>query len=336
MVNGKPYGSGFTGSAAPEQGALAAAGQPGYPRLDRPQAELESPAHWRRGLGARAVVARRPPWVRSRRERACARCRGGSPPVNVTSPDGSRRQGGLGSPADRGSVQSPSRSRQFAPTVPATSRARSTIRGLFSTGGYDLVVAVCSGVLANFIRCRIVSPVGGDFLMENGGSLWRSRRAASLLVALTLIVDSQSFAAAATSGGHGALALSAIVGQYDPGLTSGVKAGLLRLLADQAFGGTRSGKLIVKADRVTCRAGNVDIKGFDCTLAFGTRTVTLKGQQAAELYATLTEADVPNDGAAGTSYEGLKALSCTLDLTALGGPGMGDGSGASCDYQPGH
>src|SRR5271169_3377643 len=172
--------------------------------------------------------------------------------------------------------------------------------------------------------------------MYSGRSLWLSCRAVSLFVAIAVLASGLSVpAAAATTSGHGALALAAIVGQYDPALTSGVRAGLLRLLADEAFGGTRSGKLIVKADVVTCRAGDVDLKAFGCTLTFGTRTVTLKGRQAAELYATLIEAGVPSDGAAGTLFESVKALSCTLDLTELGGPGMGDGGGASCDYQAG-
>jgi hypothetical protein len=172
--------------------------------------------------------------------------------------------------------------------------------------------------------------------MYSGRSLWLSRRAVSPLLVIALLASCLPVpATAATAGGHGALALAAIVGQYDPALTPGVRAGLLRLLADEAFGGIHKGNLIVNADVVTCRAGDVDLKAFGCTLTFGTHTVTLKGRQAAELYATLIEAGVPSNGAAGTLYESVKTLSCTLNLTELGGPGMGDGGGASCDYTPG-
>jgi hypothetical protein len=173
--------------------------------------------------------------------------------------------------------------------------------------------------------------------MYSGRSLWLSRRAVSLLAAIAVPASGLLVpAAAATTGtGHGALALAAIVGQYDPALAPGFRAGLLRLLADQAFGGTHSGNVIVKADAITCRAGDVDLKAFGCALTFGSHTVTLKGRQAAELYATLIEAGVPSDVATGTAYERVKALSCTLDITELGGPGMGDGGGASCAYQIG-
>ena len=162
----------------------------------------------------------------------------------------------------------------------------------------------------------------------------RTRWLATAAVALAPLAAARP-AAVATSAGHAALALAAIVGQYDPALTYGVKAGLLRLLADQAFGFAKTGTVSVKADAVTCRAGDVDLKAYGCTLTFGARTVSLKGRQAAELYATLIEAGVPSEGAAGTLYESVKTLACTLDIKELAGPGMGDGGGATCSYQPG-
>jgi len=139
-------------------------------------------------------------------------------------------------------------------------------------------------------------------------------------------------AAASDSAGHGALALAAILGQYDPSLGTSAKAGLLRLLADKSFG--RTGSLMVNAAAAACRAGDVDLKAFRCALTFGTSTINLKGRQAAELFATLAEAGIPSDGAAGTIYESAKSISCNLNLTELGGPGTGDGGGAGCTYQP--
>jgi len=155
---------------------------------------------------------------------------------------------------------------------------------------------------------------------------------AGAFMLLTSLV-APKLAIAAEASGHGALALAAIAGQYDPGLTDPMKAGLLRLLADESFG--RTGTVSVKFAAITCRAGDVDLKAYSCALAYGTRTINLKGRQAAELFATLIEAGVPSDGAAGTIYEGVKTLSCTLNLKELGGPGMGDGGGAACTYQPG-
>ena len=42
-------------------------------------------------------------------------------------------------------------------------------------------------------------------------------------------------------------------------------------------------------------------------------------------------AGVPSDGAAGTIYEGLANLKCTLDPQAIK---QNDGGGAECSYDP--
>jgi hypothetical protein len=161
-----------------------------------------------------------------------------------------------------------------------------------------------------------------------------SRPLQSLAIAFFLLISlaSANPAAAANATGHGALALAAILGQYDPSLGPRTKAGLLRLLADKSYG--RTGTLTVDMAEATCRAGDVDLKAFNCALTYGTGTINLKGRQAAELYATLAEAGIPSDGAAGTIYESAKSISCNLNLTELGGPGTGDGGGAGCTYQP--
>jgi hypothetical protein len=81
---------------------------------------------------------------------------------------------------------------------------------------------------------------------------------------------------------------------------------------------------------VVCRASNVDLKEHSCNLTFGGKTITLKGRNAHALFATLNEAAVPSEGAAGSIFLSLSHLSCTIDPTELQ-----DGGGADCKFEPG-
>jgi hypothetical protein len=148
--------------------------------------------------------------------------------------------------------------------------------------------------------------------------------AAALLVAATP-------ASAASAGGHDALALGALIGLRSPVLTAHQRVHLALLLEDRAAF-VPPGPIVVAADVATCRAGDVDVAAFGCVLTFGPRTVNLAGRPAHELYATIVEAGVPGDGAAGTIFEALHSLSCTLDPAKLA---QKDGSGADCTFQPG-
>jgi hypothetical protein len=58
---------------------------------------------------------------------------------------------------------------------------------------------------------------------------------------------------------------------------------------------------MVGADTVDCRASNVDIIDHACVLTFGTMTTTIMSREADELYATIAEAGVRPDAAAGRS-----------------------------------
>ncbi len=60
--------------------------------------------------------------------------------------------------------------------------------------------------------------------------------------------------------------------------------------------------------------------------------MNLDGRKAHELYATLIEIGVPTDGAAGTIYEALSKLSCTIDPKEIE---SNDGGGAKCLFVPG-
>ncbi len=87
--------------------------------------------------------------------------------------------------------------------------------------------------------------------------------------------------------------------------------------------------ITVAADAILCRAGNVDISAFGCDLTFGARTVHLSGRRANELFATLGDAGVASEGAAGTIYRGLYKLSCKIDPHDVA---QAAGGGADCAY----
>jgi hypothetical protein len=93
-----------------------------------------------------------------------------------------------------------------------------------------------------------------------------------------------------------------------------------------------AGKTItVAAEKVTCRAGNVDIASHSCDLSFGSQVVSLKGRSAHELFATLAEIGVPPDGAAGSIFEAVSNLKCTIHPNEVK---QKAGGGAECQYAP--
>ena len=92
-------------------------------------------------------------------------------------------------------------------------------------------------------------------------------------------------------------------------------------------------KITVTADKIVCRTSNVDITARSCELTFKGNTRTLKGREANEIFATEVMAGVPSDGAAGSIFESLSKLSCTLDPKALKDKA---GAGADCSFEPGN
>jgi hypothetical protein len=91
-------------------------------------------------------------------------------------------------------------------------------------------------------------------------------------------------------------------------------------------------KINLTADSVICRSSDVDLTMHACDLVFGTATAQLHGRAAHDLYATLQEIGVPADGAAGTIFEAVSNLSCTIDPKEIESK---DGGGASCRFTPG-
>jgi hypothetical protein len=154
----------------------------------------------------------------------------------------------------------------------------------------------------------------------------------SILVVPLLLLGTAVGADAATSSGPNALALAALVAGHSPALSAVQKHQMAELFDGHiALIPPGAGPISVTADSVICRASNVDISSRGCTLTLGTTTVTVKGRLANELFATIAEAGVNAQGAAGTIFIGLTHLSCTIDPHAIR---RSDGSGASCSYQP--
>ena len=133
--------------------------------------------------------------------------------------------------------------------------------------------------------------------------------------------------------GHSGLALAALVAANSPTLAASDKTTMAALFDGKTAGPFPAGKKItVQADGVTCVAGNVDITHFSCDLTFGGKTVSLSGRQAHEIYATMGEVGVPEDGAMGKIYEGLSHLACTVDPNEVK---QASGEGVSCTFTPG-
>ena len=159
-----------------------------------------------------------------------------------------------------------------------------------------------------------------------------------MLKHLTLVAGSMLFignavAAPATSNGFGALALAALVAENEPALGPHWRYGM-RILFE---GGNPvsfppGSKIMVRADKIDCRASNVAISQRSCVLTFGAHVGRLKGRRANELLATMLEAGVAGDAGAGSVFESLTKLVCTIDPSEVK---QNAGGGASCAFQAG-
>jgi hypothetical protein len=156
------------------------------------------------------------------------------------------------------------------------------------------------------------------------------RRLTLLLIPLLLAGQS---AFAQSSGGNSALALAALVAAPSPLLNAQDKKVMAHMLdGNLTFTYPANKKIVVKSAKVTCRASNVDISAHSCELTFGGATRNLTGRGAHELYATLIESGVPSDGAAGSLFESVTQLACTIDPNAVKERA---GGGADCTFTAG-
>jgi hypothetical protein len=153
-------------------------------------------------------------------------------------------------------------------------------------------------------------------------------------LALWLLVGQKSLLGApGAASGPFALALSALVAEHSPALSASEKRVVAHLFGgDLNVSFPANQTITVKADSVVCRVSDVDISARSCELTFGAHKHKLKGRAANELYATAVEAGVPSDGAAGSIFESLSQLVCTID------PGQVKqkaGGGANCTFTSG-
>ena len=154
----------------------------------------------------------------------------------------------------------------------------------------------------------------------------------TVLAAFALLLVNGS-ALAATATGSGALALAALVARRSPLVSTHDKKIMARMLnGNLGFSFPKNKKILVRAAAVVCRASDVDITLHSCTLTFGKKTAALKGREAHELFTTVAEAGVPSEGAAGSIYESLSQLVCTIDPNEIKQRG---GGGADCTFKPG-
>jgi hypothetical protein len=132
--------------------------------------------------------------------------------------------------------------------------------------------------------------------------------------------------------GNGALALAALVAEPSPNVTASDKTVLGKFLNGQtSVPYAPNKKITVAAGAVTCRTSNVDITQHSCDLTFGAKKVATHGRKAHELSATLAEVGVPPDGAAGSIFEAVSNLDCTIDPAEVKQKG---GGGAHCAFAP--
>jgi hypothetical protein len=151
------------------------------------------------------------------------------------------------------------------------------------------------------------------------------------LLVIPLLFAAHAAQAGSTSG-NSALALAALVGERSPALDAQAREALGHMLdGNLNFAFPADKKITLKADSVVCRASNVDISAHSCELAFGSRKLTRTGRAAHELYATLIEAGVAPEGAAGSMFAGISKLVCTVDPNTVKATA---GGGADCTFGP--
>jgi len=150
-------------------------------------------------------------------------------------------------------------------------------------------------------------------------------------VALAAALLGAGAAHAASTTGHAALSLAELVGLRSPLVSPAHKIVLTRFMSGDTSFPSSNGAFTFTASQIDCGASDVDITHYSCTLKFHTGTVTLSGAPAQSLYATMVEAGVPSDGAAGTIHEAVQNLNCTVNVGVVK---QRAGGGAKCTYTP--
>lgn len=153
------------------------------------------------------------------------------------------------------------------------------------------------------------------------------------LFAIATLALAPSVAVAGQTYGPYALALAGVVAEHDPYLAPNDRFVVAALFAGNQHVYYPVGRhIVVRADHVVCKVSNVAITARSCQLTFHNHIVNLSGPSANTVFATIAASGVPGDGAAGTIYEAVHALVCTLTPSVIK---QNAGGGANCVFTAG-
>ena len=152
-------------------------------------------------------------------------------------------------------------------------------------------------------------------------------------IAFAAVLLSAGAASANSAGGFSALSLAELVGLQSPLVSSAHHAILLQFRNGNTNFASSNAAFTFTAPAIDCGASDVDITHYHCLLTFNGQPnpIQLTGGAAQNLYATLIEAGVPSDGAAGTIHEAVTGLSCTVNVGQVKARA---GGGATCTFTP--
>jgi hypothetical protein len=164
----------------------------------------------------------------------------------------------------------------------------------------------------------------------------KKRTALAVLLVLGKGISIAS-AASGNASGPAALALAGVTAPHSPVLSSTDRRSMARLFAGHPISFPAGRKISVTANSIDCRISSVDIASRTCELVFedprrGERKVSRSGSAANELFATLAVAGVTSGGAAGSIFEKVTKLVCTIDPNEMRRKA---GSGADCVFEKG-
>jgi hypothetical protein len=156
-------------------------------------------------------------------------------------------------------------------------------------------------------------------------------RATPIALATALMFLGLASARAGSVTGQAALALAGVVAPASHVLSMTEKEAVATLFAANSTISYKK-KIVVTAEKIVCRVSNVDITARSCELTFGKTVKTINGRAANEVFATAAMAGVASDGAAGSIFESVSKLSCTLDPQVIKDKA---GGGAECSFEAG-
>jgi hypothetical protein len=128
---------------------------------------------------------------------------------------------------------------------------------------------------------------------------------------------------------QGSMRLAILVGGYAPTLSAAQKAVLAQYGAGKTDG--KTGKVVVKADQISCTAGAKAETAFACDLKFGATPVHLTARAASQVFAALEMIGAWSPAPFGPYAASVSAVSCTLTAATIAG---GNDGGADCAYTP--